>query len=137
MANDEMLATLSPRPPVIGIGASAGGVEAVSALLELLPAHTGAAFVVIMHLAPEVRSELTHILAAHTKMPVVGVTAQMPRQPNHVYVVLPDRQLEISDREISAIPFDEPRGRRARIDSFFRSLAAQHGDGFAVILTGA
>jgi two-component system CheB/CheR fusion protein len=102
MAKDEMLATQSLRPPVIGIGASAGGVEAVSELLELLPADTGAAFVVIMHLAPEVRSELTHILAVHTKMPVLGVTARMPLQPNHVYVILPDRQLQISDREISA-----------------------------------
>lgn len=137
MASDDMPANGISRPPVVGIGASAGGVEAVSELLELLPAKSGAAFVVIMHLAPEIRSELTHVLATHTDMPVVGVTAKMPLRPDHVYVILPDRQLQISDHEISAIPFEEPRGQRAPIDGFFRSLAAQHGDGFAVILTGA
>lgn len=137
MAADDTPANSLSRPPVVGIGASAGGVEAVSGLLELLPADSGAAFVVIMHLAPEIRSELTNVLATHTDMPVVGVTAKMPLEPNHVYVILPDRQLQITDHEISAIPFDEPRGQRAPIDSFFRSLASQHGDGFAVILTGA
>ena len=60
----------------------------------------------------------------------------MPLKENCVYVIPPDRQLQIDDNEISAIPFEEPRGRRAPIDSFFRSLATEHGDGFAIILTG-
>src|SRR5262249_39014332 len=58
-------------------------------------------------------------------------------QPNRVYVIPPDRRLHIKDDVISTAEFDEPRGRRAPIDLFFRSLAHQHGDGFAVILSGA
>jgi two-component system CheB/CheR fusion protein len=58
-------------------------------------------------------------------------------QANHVYVIPPDRRLRMTDHEISSVEFDEPRGQRAPIDLFFRSLAEQHGDGFAIILTGA
>jgi two-component system CheB/CheR fusion protein len=61
----------------------------------------------------------------------------VPLQPDHVYVIPPDRRLHITNDEIAIAEFDEPRGRRAPIDLFFRSLAEQHGDGCAVILTGA
>ncbi len=125
-----------PSLSVVGIGASAGGVAALLALLETLPPQPGAAFVVILHLDPTARSELPEILEAHTAMPVVAVTESHPLRADHVYVIAPDRQLEISDNRIAATPFREPRGHRAPIDSFFRSLA-RHGDGFAVILTGA
>jgi two-component system, chemotaxis family, CheB/CheR fusion protein len=126
-----------PSPAVVGIGASAGGVAALVTLLEALPAQSGAAFVVIVHLDPTNRSELPEILAAHTAMPVVSVAERQPLRADRVYVIPPDRQLEISDNHIAATPFREPRGQRAPIDIFFRSLAKQHGDGFAVILTGA
>jgi two-component system CheB/CheR fusion protein len=128
---------LAPRLTVVGIGASAGGVAALSTLLDVLPPDTGAAFVVIVHLAPDVPSDLPRILATHTAMPVLQVTEKQPLRENHVYVIAPDRRLEISDSEIDTRPFEEPRGRRAPIDSFFRSLAMQHGDGFAIILTGS
>ncbi|HEX3653244.1 MAG TPA: chemotaxis protein CheB [Rhizomicrobium sp.] len=126
-----------PRTTVVGIGASAGGVNALSNFFEALPAEIGAAFVVIAHLDPESRSELTQILAAHSKMPAQQVTGTSELKPDCIYVIPPDRQLRISEDEISAIPFEEPRGRRMPIDFFFRSLAEQHGDGFAVVLTGA
>ena len=132
IANSSEMPSLS----VVGIGASAGGVAALLALLEALPPQPGAAFVVILHLDPTARSELPEILEAHTAMPVVAVTESHPLRADHVYVIAPDRQLEISDNRIAATPFREPRGHRAPIDSFFRSLA-RHGDGFAVILTGA
>jgi two-component system CheB/CheR fusion protein len=125
-----------PRVTVVGIGASAGGVTALITLLESLPPEPRAAFVIIVHLSPDARSDLPRILAAHTAMPVQPVGAPMPLRNNHVYVIPPDRQLEITDNEIAAVPFKEPRGRRVPIDNFFRSLAGQHGDGFAVILTG-
>jgi two-component system CheB/CheR fusion protein len=125
-----------PRPTVVGIGASAGGIKALGTFLEALPSDPGAAFVVIIHLDPDAKSDLAKILAAHTAMPVAQVDAPVPLQANHVYVIPPDRQLEITDSTISATAFEEPRGQRAPIDSFFRSLATQHGDGFAVILTG-
>src|SRR5262249_13476866 len=70
-------------------------------------------------------------------MPVRQVAQRMQLEPNHVYVIPPDRQLLLADDHIAASAFDEPRGQRAPIDQFFRSLAAQHGDGFAVVLSGA
>ena len=127
---------LLPHTTVVGIGASAGGVKALGSLLEGIPANTGASFVIIIHLDPRTHSDLPKILAAHTRMPVTAVTDLTQLQPDHVYVIPPDRELRITQDSIAAVPFAEPRGLRTPIDSFFRSLAAHHGDGFAVILTG-
>jgi two-component system CheB/CheR fusion protein len=128
---------LNPKPVVVGIGASAGGLQALQALFSALPDKTGAAFVVVVHLDPKVPSELAGILALRTRMPVTQVSAPTPLQADHVYVIPPDRRLLITDDEIAAAAFEEPHGKRAPIDLFFRSLAEQHGDGCAVILTGA
>jgi two-component system CheB/CheR fusion protein len=125
------------RLPVVGIGASAGGIQALRDLFAALPEKVGAAFVVIMHLDPERVSELPNLLAARSEMPVTQVATAMPLKPDCVYVIPPGRELKITDREISAEPFAEPRGRRAPIDHFLRSLAEQQGGGFAVILSGA
>ena len=125
------------RTPIIGVGASAGGIKALMALFEGMPSDVGAAFVVIVHLDPDVRSELPSILASRTKLPVTQVKHTAELRPSCIYVIPPDRRLQITDHEVSALPFDEPRGHRAPIDLFFRSLAEQHGDGFAVILSGA
>src|ERR1700749_3521124 len=122
---------------VVGIGASAGGVRALQHLFAALPEKTGAAFVVVVHLDPDMRSEMSSILAARTDMPVLQVGDPVPLQADHVYVIPPDRRLHITNDEIATAEFDEPRGKRAPIDLFFRSLAEQHGDGCAIILTGA
>jgi two-component system, chemotaxis family, CheB/CheR fusion protein len=124
-------------PVIVAIGASAGGIHALQNFFAALPDSTGAAFVVVVHLDPEHRSEMPAILATRTKMPVVQVGEHMRPQANHVYVIPPDRRLQLVDHEISALEFDEPRGHRAPIDLLFRSLAEQLGDGFAVILSGA
>src|SRR5260370_113492 len=120
-------------PVIVGIGASAGGIQALQVFFATLPEATGAAFVVIVHLDPESRSDLAPILAARTHMPVAQVGATERLQPNHVYVIPPDRGLHISDREIAAAEFDEPRGHRAPIDLFFRSLAEHHAEDFALL----
>jgi len=125
------------RVPVASIGASAGGVTGLQSFFEALPDRVGAAFVVIVHLDPEHSSELSRIIAARTRMPVVEVTQDEPIEPDKVYVIPPDRRLLVTADRISSAPFDEPRGQRAPIDLFFRSVAEQHGDGFAIILTGA
>jgi two-component system CheB/CheR fusion protein len=125
------------KPAIVGIGASAGGIRALQDLFEALPERLGATYVVVVHLDPEHQSDLASILGARTKMPVSQIEATANLQPNHVYVVAPNRRLHITDHEISAVEFDEPRGRRVPIDFFFRSLAERHGDGFAVILSGA
>jgi len=125
------------KPAIIGIGASAGGIRALQDFFETLPEHLGATYVVVVHLDPEHQSDLAGILGTRTKMPVCQVEGNVDLEPNHVYVVPPNRRLHITDHEISAVEFDEPRGRRVPIDFFFRSLAERHGDGFAVILSGA
>jgi len=125
------------KPPIVGIGASAGGVKALQEFFAHVPEKIGAAFVVIVHLDPASRSELAEILSIHTKMKVTQVQTTNDLERDQIYVIPPDRRLSISDHEVSAVPFDAPRGHRSPIDLFFRSLAEQHGDGFAVILTGA
>src|ERR1041384_1504659 len=130
---------VDPRshPVIVCIGASAGGAQALQVLFEAVPDDSGAAFVVVVHLDPDRRSELQSVLSARTRMRVVQVADRAKLEPNHVYVIPPDRQLELVDHEISAKPFDEPRGQRAPIDLFFRSVAERLGDGCAVILSGA
>lgn len=138
MADDEDRDHRHPaRPAIVGIGASAGDVKALHTFFELLPDNPGAAFVVIVHLAPETRSELARILGAKTRMPVVQVQEPEQLEADHVYVIPPDRHLEITDNHVAAQAFTDRRGQRTPIDTFFRSLAGQHGDGFAIILTGA
>jgi two-component system CheB/CheR fusion protein len=125
------------KPRIVGIGASAGGIKALQEFFHALPDQVGAAFVVVVHLDPESHSDLASILAAQTRIPVTQVHGTVPLEANHVFVVPPNRQLRITDDELAAVEFNEPRGQRAPIDSFFRSLAGQHGDGFAIILTGS
>ncbi len=127
-----------PKAPVIvAIGASAGGVQALQHFFDEIPPNTGGAFIVVVHLDPEHRSELSAIVASRTKMPVVQVTDKAPLEANKVYVIPPDRRLQVVDHTLSATEFDEPRGQRLPIDFLFRSVAERLGDGFAVILSGA
>ncbi|HLG90218.1 MAG TPA: chemotaxis protein CheB [Alphaproteobacteria bacterium] len=125
------------EPALVLIGASAGGLSALQTLFEELPSDTAAAYVVVVHLDPQHRSDLARILGTHTKMTVVQVDTTAKLVADHVYVIPPDRRLEVRDHEIFALRFDEPRGQRAPIDLLFRSVARRLGDGFAVILSGA
>jgi two-component system CheB/CheR fusion protein len=125
------------RVTVVGIGASAGGIEALCEFFEAVPPDLGLAYVVIVHLAPDHNSELAAILGRRTHMPVTEVSEQqLELKPDHVYVISPDRKLEITDTSIGAVRFENARGRRSAIDVFFRSLAQSHGDGFAIVLSG-
>lgn len=128
-----------PAIPVCGIGASAGGVEALQQFFRTVPVDLGLAYAVVVHLAPDHKSELPSIIARWTTMPVEQVAdhEQCPLQPDHVYVIAPDRKLDITASSIGASTFEQPRGQRAAIDLFFRSLAATHADGFAVVLSGS
>jgi len=127
-----------PHIPVCGIGASAGGVEALQQFFSTIPTDLGFAYVVIVHLAPDRKSELPAILSRCTTMPVIQVAdnERAKLEADHVYVIAPDRKLEITDTSVGASSFKQPRGQRTAIDLFFRSLAEAHGDGFAVVLSG-
>jgi two-component system, chemotaxis family, CheB/CheR fusion protein len=112
-------------------------VTALQRFFEALPEHTGAAFVVVVHLDPDHRSELPQILAGRTRMPVIQVNKTEKLEADHVYVIPPDRRVELIDHEISPTEFEEPRGKRAPIDGFLRSATERTGNGFAIILSGA
>ena len=125
------------RFPTVGIGTSAGGVHALQVFFECLPDEVDAAFVVIVHLDPAHQSELPAILAQRTRMPVTQVSGRVRLEPGRVYVIPPNRQLLVVDLHLALAEFVEPRWQRAPIDLFFRSLAAQRGDDFAIVLSGA
>jgi two-component system, chemotaxis family, CheB/CheR fusion protein len=127
-----------PTVSVCGIGASAGGIEALSQFFEMLPTDLGLAYAVVVHLSPDHESELPMILGRRTKMPVVQVCDHEEAEllPDHVYVIAPDRKLLITGSSVRATPFEQPRGHRMAIDLLFRSLAESRGDGFAVVFSG-
>ena len=125
------------RFPTVGIGTSAGGVHALQMFFESLPDDVDAAFVVVVHLDPSRQSELSSILAARTRMPVTQVTSLTAMEPRHVYVIPPNRQLRATDHHLAITEFDEPRWQRAPIDLFFRSLAAEGSNNFAIVFSGA
>jgi two-component system CheB/CheR fusion protein len=122
---------------IIGIGASAGGLTALRNLLQALPADSGLTFVIVVHLSPEHESVLAALLQSYTQMPVLQVNGRIAMQPNHVYVIPPAKGLIVRDNALDLQELTAARGRPMQIDSFFRSLAEEHGDGGAIILSGS
>jgi two-component system, chemotaxis family, CheB/CheR fusion protein len=121
---------------VVGIGASAGGLKALEEFFGALPGDTGMAFVVITHLHPEHESHMAELLQRHTPMPVIQVNGLVRAEKDHVYVIPPNRRLMMQDSHIDTAEFQEPRGQRAPIDYFFRSLARGHPNSVGIILSG-
>src|SRR5262245_1355222 len=110
--------------PVVGIGASAGGLEAFSALLRALPEHSGMAFVLVQHLDPVHDSKLAELLGNVTRMPVREATHGLTLEPDHVYVIAPATSLAVSaEGALLVEPRGDARGPHLPIDRFFRSLA--------------
>ncbi len=116
----------TPAPHiVVGIGASAGGLNAFKAFFNALPPDTGMAFVVISHIYPAAHSQLAQILSRHTQMPVTLAASAMQVRANEVYVIPGDTDLLL---ESGALKVISPRSRRnAQIDLFFSSLATAMG----------
>jgi len=124
--------------PIVGIGASAGGLGPYSQLLGALPADTGMGFVLIQHLDPTHPSMLREILSRQTPMPVAEVTDEMAVQPNHVYVIPPGVTMGIEGGILRLSPRTEVRGQHRPIDHFFESLAEdQRHKAIGVILSGS
>ena len=111
---------------VVGIGASAGGLNAYKAFFDALPSNTGMAFVVISHIHPAAHSQLAEILSRHTKMTVVLAASGMKIRANQVYVIPGNADLLIEDGILNVV---SPRTRRnAQVDLFFTSLATAMGE---------
>ena len=121
--------------PIVGVGASAGGLEAFTAFLKHLPSDSGMVFVLIQHLDPHQHSQLTELLSKATKMPVVEVSADTPIEPNHVYVIAPAVCLSMEDGHLRV----ERRagGPNLSIDYFLRSLAQDKSSkAIGIVLSG-
>src|ERR1043165_5607324 len=131
----------SPAHPtdgrIVGIGASAGGLEALQQLFDALPPDTGMAFIVIQHLSPDFRSLMDELISRHSEMPVVIAEDNMPVRANHIYLMPPRKQMIIRDRHL-VLTDKEPQAFTLPIDTFFRSLAQDVGDqAVAIVLSGS
>ncbi len=123
--------------PIVGVGASAGGLEAFTKLLKQLPTNTGMAFVLIQHLDPTHDSLLTQLLAKTTSMPVTEVADGMEVSADRVYIIPPNAVMVIVGNSLQLFPREQMRGRYLPVDLFFQSLATHRQQrSIAVVLSG-
>ncbi|MCX5975408.1 MAG: PAS domain-containing protein [Coprothermobacterota bacterium] len=125
--------------PIVGIGASAGGLAAFEAFFSGMPADTdpGMAFVLVQHLAPDHKSILTDLIRRYTRMQVFEVEDGMAVRPNCAYIIPPNRDMAFLNGTLQLMEPSAPRGQRLPIDFFFRSLAQdQHERAICIVLSG-
>jgi two-component system CheB/CheR fusion protein len=124
-------------PPVVGVGASAGGLDAFKRFFGAMPADSGIAFVLVPHLDPAHESLMVELLARHTAMPVVEAENDMPVEANHVYIIPPNKYITIHGGTLSLTGPVERRTSQTTIDHFLRSLADdQQERAICIILSG-
>ena len=124
--------------PVIGIGASAGGIPALLRFFEHMPGDSGMAFVIVLHLSPKHESRADQILQRVTNMPVLQVLEPTPIEANTVYVISPSNELSMIDGFLNVTKANRPRGRPVAIDLFFRSLADDHRErAISIVMSGS
>jgi two-component system CheB/CheR fusion protein len=122
--------------PIVGIGASAGGLEAVTQLLRSLPSHTGMAYVLVQHLDPTHESALTTILARATEMPVGEARHNVKLEPNQLYVIPPNKMMTMSNRRLRLSPRRDVN-MHLPVDAFLCALAEAEGPhAIGVVLSG-
>ena len=123
--------------PIIGIGSSAGGLEALELFLKNIPVPSRAAFVIVQHLDPTHKGMMVELLQRATVMPVQQVTDRLRIEPDHVYVIPPNQDMTILHRTLHLLDMVNPRGLRLPIDFFFRSMADDlQSHTIGVILSG-
>ena len=121
---------------VVGIGASAGGLEALQKLLTALPSNTGFPYIIVQHLSPDYKSLLGEILGKYTEMPVIQAEDGMEVAPNSVYVIQPGKNMRIASGKL-LLSAQNPKELNLPIDMFFRSLAEECGArAIAIVLSG-
>lgn len=123
---------------VVGLGASAGGLEALEAFLPHIPSDSGLAWVIVQHLDPGHAGNMVELLQRTTALPVTQVKPRTAVEPDHVYVIPPNKDLALVDGVLHALAPSGPRGRRQPITAFFRSLAKDQRDhSIGIVLSGA
>ena len=126
-----------PKFPIVAIGASAGGLEALDIFLRSVPINSGMAFVVVQHLDPNRQGLLPELLQRATPMPVQQVTDRLKVQPDHVYVIPPNRDMSLLNGVLHLFEPAAAHGLRLPIDFFFRSVAQdQQERSIGVVLSG-
>ena len=126
--------------PIVGIGASAGGLAAFEAFFSAMPTNTesGMAFVLVQHLAPDHKSILSELIRRYTRMRVFDVEDGMPVKPNCAYIIPPNRDMALLNGKLQLLEPAAPRGHRLPVDFFFRSLAQdQHERAICIVLSGS
>jgi len=124
--------------PLVGIGASAGGLEAITQLLQNLPSNTGMSFIYVSHLSPDYKSMLASLLSKSTRMKVHEARNGMSMDPNNFYVIPPDKEMAVADGHIKLSPRKKDRQGILPIDIFFSSLAEKHKEYvIGIILSGS
>ena len=122
---------------IVGIGASAGGLEALERLFDKMPTNTGMAFVVVQHLSPDFKSLMDELLSRRTTLPVRRVENGMVVEPNSIYLIPPRQEMIFSDGKLLLTEMDPHQGLTLPIDYFFRSLAQGCGrNAIAIVLSG-
>ncbi len=123
--------------PIVGLGASAGGLEAFEQFFRHTGMDSAMAYVLVPHLDPSHASLLTEILQRSTAMPVLEAVDQLAVEPNHVYIIPPNRDMGIFNGRLQLSVPEQPRGQRMPIDAFLRSLAEDQGENaVGIILSG-
>jgi len=123
--------------PIVGIGASAGGLEAFSELLASLPERTGMAFLLVQHLDPVHPSRLKELLGKVTPIPIQEASEGMAVKPDHIYTIPPNTDMRIKEGRLRISPRPHSRGPHLPVDFLFRSLAEeQQGRAIGVVLSG-
>jgi two-component system, chemotaxis family, CheB/CheR fusion protein len=122
---------------IVGLGASAGGLEAFKSFFQHMPPDSGLAFVLVQHLAPEKKSLLAELLRRYTSMDVVEAEEGMAIAPNRVVVIPPDATLTLKGSRLHLEKPAPARGQRWPVDAFFTSLAENHGErAVSIVLSG-
>jgi two-component system, chemotaxis family, CheB/CheR fusion protein len=135
--SDSELSRSSLNFPVVGIGASAGGLQALVKFFSGIPERTGMAFVVLVHLSPKHTSTLPALIERATPMRVLSVDKPVPIEADTVYVIAPNKMLSMNDGYLRLADMERPHGKHVVVDLFFRTLALVHRErAFAVVLSG-
>jgi two-component system CheB/CheR fusion protein len=122
---------------VVGLGGSAGSIEALKTFFSYMPEESGLAFVVVLHLSPKYESSLEVVLQKWTSMPVIRVSEPIKVEANCVYVIPPRKHLLMADGHLILTDLPHEYGKRSAVDIFFRTLAETHlSRSTAIVLSG-
>jgi two-component system CheB/CheR fusion protein len=122
---------------IVGIGASAGGLQAIESFFDNMPPDTGLAFVIVQHLSPDFKSLMDELLARHTTMSIHKVTDRLEVRANSIYLIPPEQNMALSQGKLLLSDQDTQRGVNLPIDIFFRSLAIDSAEkSICIVLSG-